>query len=248
MRATIAGHTGRNDEMIDILKHKPPYNSQYAFYYLDYMLGLAKLRRLDSDADVYFKIFTIKYKGKQYMKSAYRYLAWSCLLNNDIATAKTYYSLVTKHGIGIIEEDKYADKEAKAQILWPSGLLKARLLFDGKYFAQSMKVLQTIDAKVISNTRFKLEFSYRKARVLHETKAYNEAIVLYKEIIQKGQNATYYYAAFSALQLGYIYDILKQSKTAIAYYKMALDDFPENEEYESSIEQKAKAALKKHHQ
>jgi len=248
MRATIAGHTGRNDEMIDILKHKPPYNAQYAFYYLDYMLGLAKLRRLDPDADVYFKIFTIKYKGKHYMKSAYRYLAWVSIINNDLATAKTYYSLATKHGIDIIEEDKYADKEAKEQIMWPSALLKARLLFDGRYYAQSLKVLQAIDAKVLNNTRFKLDYSYRKARVYHETKAYNEAITLYKEVIQKGQNTSYYYAAFSALQLGYIYDLLKQSKTAVSYYKMALDDFPDNKEYESSIEQKTKAALKKHNQ
>jgi hypothetical protein len=29
---------------------------------------------------------------------------------------------------------------------------------------------------------------------------------------------------------------------------MALDDFPDNKEYESSIEQKTKAALKKHNQ
>ena len=245
MRATIAGYSGRNDEMIDILKHKPPYNAQYAFYYLDYMLGLAKLRRLDPDADVYFKVFTIKYKGRNYMKSAYRYLAWISIINNDINTAKTYYSLASKKGIDLIEEDRYADKEAKEAMIWPASLLKARLLFDGKYHDKALLILNAVDPAQLTNTRYKLDFTYRKARVLHETKKYQEAIVLYKEVIQKGKTQSYYYAAYSALQLGYLYDILKQSSQAKTYYNMALDDFPDNKEYVSSIEQKAKAALKK---
>jgi tetratricopeptide (TPR) repeat protein len=245
MRATIAGYVGKNDEMIDILSHKPSYQSNSPFYYMDFLLGLAKMRRLDTDADVYFKIFTVKYKGSNYVKSAFRYLSWLSLVKNDRTTALTYYSLCSKHGVAIIEEDKQAEKEAAENVLWPAELIKARLLFDGKYYDKSMALLNGIQESSLSNIRFKLEYHYRKARIHHEKHEYASAISLYMQVMESGKLQTYYFAAYSALQLAYIYE--KQGKTdlAITYFKKAKDDFSKNLEYNNSIEQKAKAGLKR---
>lgn len=245
MRATIAGYNGLNDDMIDILKSKPAYSVAYPFYYMDYMLGLAKMRRLDADADLYFKIFTVKYKGKNYLKSAYRNLSWLCQLKNDEKGAKTYYSLASKKGIAVIEEDKQAEREALENLVWPDDVLKARLLFDGKYYDLALKTLKAINEKKLSHIRFKLEVVYRKARIHHEQGKLEEAILLYKSTIEQGAKQTYYYAAYSALQLGYIYE--KQNKLDLAktYFEKAKNDFSSNKEYANSIEQKAKAGLKR---
>lgn len=245
MRATIAGYAGRNDEMIDILSQKPPYSVNNPFYYMDFLLGLAKMRRLDTDADIHFKIFTVKYKGKNYVKSAYRNLSWLSLIKNDRATALTYYSLCTKNGVAIIEEDKQAEREALENILWPADLIRARLLFDGKYYDKSMTLLNTVKESSLENLRFKLEFNYRKARIYHEKLDYGHAIPIYLHVMEAGKNQGYYFAAYSALQLGFIYEKQGKKDLAITYFKKAKDDFDKNLEYNNSIEQKAKAGLKR---
>lgn len=245
MRATVANYSGKNDEMLAVLIAKPSHFSGTPFYYMDYLLGLAKLRHQDNDADVHFKIFTVKYKGKNYLKSAYRYLSWACQLKNDATTAKTYYSMAVKMGTAIIEEDKQAERESAEAIIWPVNILKARLLYDGHYLDKSLALLNTIKESELTHKKFKLELNYRKARVLHDDNKLTDAIPFYTKVIESGKSESYYYAAYSALQLGYIYE--KQSKKALAkqYFTMAKNSFPNNKEYVSSIEQKAKAALKR---
>jgi hypothetical protein len=245
MRATVAGYSGRNDEMIDILSHKPAYQPNAPFYYMDFLLGLAKMRRLDTDADIYFKIFTVRYKGKNYIKSAYRNLSWLSLVRNDKTTALTNYSLCSKNGVAIIEEDKQAEKEAAENVLWPADIIRARLLFDGKYYDKSMALLRTIKESSLTNIRFKLEYNYRKARIYHEKLEYDEAIPIYKQVIESGKDQTYYFAAYAALQLGFIYEKQGKNDLATTYFKKARDDFDKNQEYCNSIEQKAKAGLKR---
>ncbi|MFM6984201.1 MAG: tetratricopeptide repeat protein [Chitinophagaceae bacterium] len=245
MRATVANYSGRNDEMLAVLSVKPSHFSGTPFYYMDYLLGLAKLRHQDSDADIYFKIFTVKYKGKNYLKSAYRYLSWTCQLKNDPATAKTYYSMAVKLGTAIIEEDKQAEREGAEALIWPVNILKARLLYDGHYLDKSLAILNTIKESELSHKKFKLELNYRKARVLHDNNDLTSAIPLYTKVIESGKSETYYYAAYSALQLGYIYEKQVNKVLAKQYFTMAKNSFPNNKEYVSSIEQKAKAALKR---
>ncbi len=245
MRATIAGYNGLNDGMIEVLKSKPPYQAGYPFYYMDYMLGLAKMRRMDADADVYFKIFTVKHKGKNYLKSAYRYLSWLCQLKNDDNGARDYYYLANKRGVTVLEEDKQAEREALENLIWPESILKARLLFDGKYYDLALKAIKAINDKKLTHIRFRLELIYRKARIHHEKGNLEEAISLYKNTIEQGSKQAYYYAAYSALQIGFIYEQQNKFELAKVYFNQAKNDFSANKEYTNSIEQKAKAGLKR---
>ncbi|NQW42032.1 MAG: hypothetical protein HQ463_01185 [Bacteroidetes bacterium] len=245
MRATIANYAGKNDEVINIISQKPSYSSTFPFYFMDYLLGCAKLKKLDTQADIHFKIYTIKFKGKQYKKSAYRYLAWSCILQNDLPTADIYYTLCSKNGSNLQEEDNQAQKEAKEIIKWPAILLKPRLLFDGKYYGQSLTLLNSIKENDLIHLKCKLELLYRKARVYHETNDYANALLLYDKVIKEGTNESYYYAAYATLQMGFIYEFQKKNALAIQYYKKAKNDFSKNLEYRNSIEQKAKAGIKR---
>ncbi len=245
MRATIAGYAGKNEEQIQILSQKPNHNNTLPFYYLDYMLGVAKLRALHTDAAMYFKLFTVKFKGENYIKSAYRYLAWFNIIRGDLDASATYYSLCLKNGKEYQEEDKQAAKEAKEALRWTKELLEARLLFDGHYYALSLDILNTIEEIKLTHIKFKLELNYRKARIFQETKEYASALVLFDKVINTGKNETYYYSAYSALQMGTIYELLKNKQQAKYYFEKAKNNFPKNEEYQNSIELKAKSGLKR---
>ncbi|MCC6818341.1 MAG: hypothetical protein IT245_05585 [Bacteroidia bacterium] len=245
MRATIANYVGKNEEMYTVLMAKPPYAGSTPFYYLDYLLGISKLRRLDTDADVHFKIFTVLYKGKSYLKSAYRYLSWAYQLKGDNKTALTYYAMCVKNGVALIEEDKQAEREAKEALPWPIELLKARVQYDGHYIDKALTALNSINASSLVHKKHKLELEYRKARIYHDLKQYNKAIPFYEITIEDGKKETYYYAAYSALQLGLIYELQGKKEQSKKYFNMAKNTFSANQEYVNSIEQKAKAGLKR---
>ena len=52
--ARIYMSNGMNDKAIDLLVNRPTGVEYFPFYYLDYLTGLAKLHRLDDDANKYF--------------------------------------------------------------------------------------------------------------------------------------------------------------------------------------------------
>lgn len=245
MRATIAGYSGQNETMVTVLNAKPSYHNCSPFYYMDYLHGLALLRKLDKDAELHFMIFTVRYKGKNYLKSAYKYLSWCAQVKGDKKAAETYYLMVKKYGLANIEEDKLAEREANENVVWNPEILKARLLYDGHYLDQSLDQLKNLKVNELSCLKFKLEYYYRRARIYHEKKMDNDAILDYVKVIDMGKKEKYYYAAYSALQLGYIYMEQKNETVAKKYFEMAKNEFDNNEEFVNSIEQKAKAALKK---
>lgn len=245
MRATLANYSGRNEEMYHVLMAKPPYAGTTPFYYLDYLLGMSKLRRLDKDAESHFKVFTVLYKGKNYIKSAYKFLSWAYQLKGDNKTALTYYAMCCKSGAALIEEDKAAEKEALEALPWPVDLLKARLQYDGHYLDKAMDILNGVRESTLTHKKFKLELHYRKAKIYHDKENLNSALTQYLKVIEDGKKETYYYAAYSALQVGLIYEKQDKKELARKYFNMAKNDFSCNKEYVSSIEQKAKAGLKR---
>jgi len=69
----------------------------------------------------------------------------------------------------------------------------------------------------------------------------DEAILHYDNVLTKGSEYQYYFAANSALQLGFIYESLSEFGKAKSYYKKCLS--LKYDEYKKSISQKAKAGL-----
>jgi tetratricopeptide (TPR) repeat protein len=86
-----------------------------------------------------------------------------------------------------------------------------------------------------------LEYLYRIGRVYHESGKTSEAIRFYKLTIDKGEDKPWYFAANAALQLGLIYENLKNKDIARIYYQKSLSMNPI--EYKNSIAQKAQAGL-----
>jgi hypothetical protein len=70
------------------------------------MLGMAKLHRLDPDADLYLKSYLRQFKGRNYIKEAYQKLAWSQLVEGNVAGYLMNNANIIKYGRAIVDEDK----------------------------------------------------------------------------------------------------------------------------------------------
>ncbi|MBN4049626.1 hypothetical protein JYT36_00195 [Bacteroidales bacterium AH-315-N07] len=241
--SVVAMKKGNNDDGIKALLSNPVNNNHYPFYILDYQLGLAKLRRLDNDACIYFEKFIKSFKGRHKIKSAYQKLAWYYLLKNNTKRYHHYMNLCLKRGDAVIGEDKIAFNAAISENIPHKILVKARLLFDGGYYERALEELEKVSQNELIRDREKVELSYRYGRIYHEWQKLEKAVPFYKETISKGRELPYYFAANAALQLGYIFEGQNLYDEARKYYKLCLS--MEDHEYKYSLDQKAKVALKR---
>ncbi len=237
----IAMRTGRNDKAIEILENRPRGNQYATFHFLEYMLGLAKLYRLDRDSEAHLKKYVRNFHGQNYIKEAYQKLAWYHLINGNEINYLHYIKFCKTEGARVIGGDKTAEKEAKSGQIPEITLLKARLLFDGGYFERAFKLLKQKTLADFNNQKDQLEYSYRLGRITHNTGRHDEAIMYYQTTIDRGSDASYYFACNAALQIGRIYEYRKNKAKAKEFFKLCLSIKPD--EYRNGLHQKAKAGL-----
>lgn len=241
--ANVAMRTDRGDEAIKILLNRPTGRKYHPFYYLDYMLGLVKLQRLDDDANVYLQRYVDNYKGKNFIKDAYQKLAWHSFLHGDAAGYKKFMSLCKSKGYTVVGSDKNALSEAKSGEVPAVELLKARVLFDGGRFQKAYDVLHAKKASDYFSEKNRLEYSYRMGRITHKLNRYDEALAFYQTTIDKGKDSPYYFACRSALEKGHIFEALGRKKQAEQAFNLCLDLSPDD--HKTGLHQQAKAGLRR---
>jgi tetratricopeptide (TPR) repeat protein len=239
--ANLAMRTDRNDEAIKLLENRPRSRAFLPMPYLDFMLGMTKLRRLDKDAAQYFQSYLAQFNGRHFIKEAWQKLAWSALLNDNPIGYTKYMQNCLSRGNATAGGDKNALKEAQSSQLPNITMLKARLLFDGGYYQQAYNLLNQYSMEDFSNQYDKLEFTYRLGRVLHGLKRHTEAIYYYSTTINSGRSASWFFACNAALQTGKIYEDTNRQQAAINAYKTCLSISPD--EYKTGLHQQAKAGL-----
>jgi len=236
--ANIYSRAGENDKVIKLLSDYKFSPDKYPFYYLNYMLGVAKLNRLDADACYPLLNFLGKFKGKNYIRTAYMHLAWYYLIYNKPEQYTIYVERIKLRGNEQVDNDREALTFAQKNITPDLSLLKARLLFDGGYYARAKNAL---DGFRTADKVAKLEYTYRLGRIYDNWDKKDLAIPYYNETINEGDKLPYYFAANSALQLGMIYEKRNNFNQARTNYLKVLDmDF---DEYQFSISNKAQAGL-----
>lgn len=232
---------GKTDEAIVFLEKNKFSKESFSFPYLNYMLGQAKLSRLDKDANVPLEIFLKTFKGINFVKAANLRLAWISLISGDAAKYTFYITKARSKGASIVDEDKQAKHESESAEIPNVSLLKARLLFDGGYFDKALVELNKIKPKKLKTVKDNLELVYRMGRIYHKQNNLEKAISNYQLTLKNGSAYNYYFAANSALQLGLIYEEQKNYPQAKAYFTQCLN--LKEHEYQNSISQKAKAGL-----
>jgi tetratricopeptide (TPR) repeat protein len=231
-----------NGKAIEVLKQRPVSSTAFSFHYLDFMLGLAKLYRGDSDADKPLLRFVHQFKGRNYIKEAYQKLAWHALLHEGEERYHQYMRVCKLKGEAVTDEDKHAMKEAGKEEAPVPCLLRARLAFDGGYYARALK---TIDACQVpaGNQDASLEYTYRKGRILQALGRKEEALNAFQQTIDKGSNSDLYFACSAALHAGEIEEKRGNNGTADTFYRKCLSLKPDD--YQAGLHQKAKAGLER---
>ncbi len=150
-------------------------------------------------------------------------------------------TLLQQRGTNAAGGDKNAEREAEAGIVPPLVLLKARLLYDGGYYQRALDVLAGQPESSLPTFLGRLEYTYRKGRILHGLKKYDEALAQYERTIEQGQNSEAFFACNAALQAGLIEEKRGRKTSARTYFNRCLSLKPE--EYRTGLHQQAKAGL-----
>jgi tetratricopeptide (TPR) repeat protein len=239
--ATVGMRTGHNDEAIQCLQECPS-GPQYApLVARHYLLGLAKLRRLDADANKPLELFLRNYQGNQGIKEGYQKLAWHHLVQGNDNGYRSYMNYARQKGSAKTEGDQAAQREAERGAQPDTRLLRARLLFDGGYCPRAYDLLKNAAADYAADPLLHLEYTYRLARIAHKLPKTEEAVRLYQQAIEQGAKSPAYFACNAALQLGLLYEEKKDPRKAREAFQQCLSLKPE--EYASSLHAQAKAGL-----
>ena len=207
----------------------------------DLEMGYAKLYMLDPGAGLHFERFLKNFKGRFYVKDALQKLSWHYYLQGNMSMAQRYRQMIHAKGTLDTEADKQANKEAHTNS-WPNILLlKARLLNDGGNNREALALLHGKTIDDFATSQDKLEFAYRAARLFDDLGNDSQAITFYKMAIVLGEKGTEYFAARSALQIGYIFENRKQCAAASTWFKKCMS--MKGHDYKNSLDQKAKAGL-----
>lgn len=242
LQGYVATKTAHNDDVITYLEASPKSNQYVTVPAINYMLGNAKLNKINNDAAIFFDKYLTEYKGTNLIKDTYLRLAYFYLLQNDSEKYEYYLKLVKNRGLAIDEKDKQALKEAndaKPDI----DLLKARFYFDGGYYNKGLGQIIGKDANNLKLLRDKIELYYRLGRIYDKLNKTNEALLNYQRAINIGKATGYYFASNAALRIGNIYEQNKDFSKAGIYYNQVLE--MKNHEYQTSIDNDAKAGLKR---
>jgi len=238
LRSFVGSKTAHNEDAIKTLETRPKSEDFQPFYALEYFLGFCKLNRLDEDADIHFKIFVSHFKGKMFMKDAYKRLQWFYLLKGDLAKVSAYGWMLKKYQSNPNEEEKQLATDLNQTTSTNLILLKSKFLFDGGYYTKAEETIKQQNQNLLKTPYQNLEYQYRYARILQELGKLNKAIEHFGKVVNLSpQNTPYYFAPNSCLQMGYIYKklgfnlIAKQHFNNVGKYSKA--------EYIQSLEVKA---------
>lgn len=242
LQAYVAVKNGHNDEAITILNDKPTGAIYQPFPYLDYLMGVARLNKLDYSAATYFERFLQNNKGVSYIKDTYLHLAWLALLKGNEATYNVNVNKVKTDGYTYQEKDKQAFSEANAPIPNKT-LLSARLLFDGGYLNQANQLLANLNTDTFGTLKDKAEYHYRLGRITDDLNKEDTALNHYQNAINYGKTLKQYYAAKAAVLMGKIYEKKRDYDKAKTYFNIAIN--LKGHEYETGIENEAKQGLKR---
>ena len=239
--ATVAMRAEQNDEAVRILQNFPAGGGFHELNQRHYMLGLAKLRRLDKDANQPLELFLKQYKGTNGVKECYQKLGWFSLIQDNQNDYHQYMKMVREKGADNSEPDKAALQEANSADLPDARLVKARLLFDGGYYQRAYELLRNASASYGSNRKLSLEYTYRIGRIAHKMGKSPEAIRYYQQTLDNGAKEPWYFACNAALQIGLLHEEKRDYSNARNAFQRCLSLNPK--EYANSLHAQAKAGL-----
>ena len=242
MTANLAINSKQAEYAKSIILNRNSSSDYLAIPMWNYEMAFIKMDHLElAEAANNFELFLRTFKGNFYVKDACQKLSWCYYLQNNMAASEKARQLLLQRGNTVSDADKQAQREAKSGTFSNALLLKARLLNDGGYNKEALRMLVGKTTTDFAKPEERIEFNYRVSRIYDDLGRDSEAIQGYRSTIALGKNRTEYFAARAALQIGVIYERKGNKEAAIQYYQQCLD--MDDHDYKDSIDQKAKAGI-----
>jgi len=241
LQTHLAMKIGKNDKAIAIIQNRPKSKLYFNIPQMEYLLGIAKLRKLDKNADKHFKSFLKKATSSHFKKSAYLYLAYFANIFGQPTNYKWYISQCKSKGSKVVYEDKKAADLIKEIPL--TALLKSQMLFDGGYYSRAITILKAENKSSFKGKKSAIYYHFLLARSAHKKKQYNDAISDYKKVLDIGKDTKYFFVCYSALKMGELYETKKDKINAKKYFNICLK--LKSERHEDSYHKQAKNGLKR---
>jgi tetratricopeptide (TPR) repeat protein len=241
MAANIALNNKKAALTESYILNRTKSNAYIPFPMLEYELGDAKLRRLDYSAIQNFQNYLSTSKSNFYLKDACLNIAYCYYLQDNLTQANQYKNKIKSIGKTESDADKQAQRFAETGIFPDKDLLKARLLNDGGYNDQALKILLSKKIDSYKKENEKLEYIYRLARTYDDLNQDEKALEYYKLTIDMGSHSPEYFAARAALQAGYIFEKKGQKNDALIYFNKVLD--MDDHAFKNSLDQRAKSGI-----
>lgn len=213
------------------------------FIWLDWLRGNFLLQELHPEAEKYFNNFLAKNGHASYTKAALLRLSWLLQSQGKMMESQTLRTRVLKEGISEIDDDIEAMREVKSGILHEKCLLRARLLYDGGFYLESLKEINLCSPSSFGRLRHIEEYHYRLGRIYQATGNDSLALSMFLECLKFPTPTGSYYRPNSALMIALIHESRGNKLDAVRYYKEVLKFT--GYEYQRSIEQKAKSGLRR---
>lgn len=241
VKSNIAVNYRKADVAIETL-NQAQKNPDYAKYpILDFEYASALFLKLNLNSIQYFKRFLSRYNGGLFIKDTWQKIAYAYYIQGNMREATNARQKIKTTGSAVVDADKQALRFANNDA-WPDKtLLETHLLIDGGFYKTALEKISAkseSDFKTISDV---LEYYFRLGRIYDETGNDTKALQYYQQVINKGKDRQEHFAARSALQMGFIFEKIGKSKDAILKYQESLA--MRNHDYQSSIDQQAKAGI-----
>ena len=194
----------------------------------------------------YFDSFLARYKGKTLYSDALFRKGMSLVLQDRYPEARRIFHQMAEVESSTFDEDEYACRMAAIyRFQEPTDLdkdlFRARNLFDGGYYQQSLELLDKVQGQGGLNENQKAELYYRLGRNFQATELPEQAESEYLKCIATEPGQALWMKVYAHYYLGQLAEGRSDTGGARTYYKTALgfDDY----DYQSGLEQRCKAAI-----
>ncbi len=194
----------------------------------------------------YFNFFLDRFTGKTLHSDALFRKGMSLVLQNRYPEARRIFHQMAEVESSTFDEDEYASHMASIyRFQEPSeidkDLFRARNLFDGGYYQQSLVLLENMLKQANLNENQKAELHYRLGRNLHVTENLDEAKQEYFKCTLTHPGQALWMKVYALYYLGQLAESDQDIKLAKERYRTALEF--DNYDYQSGLEQRCKASL-----
>ena len=193
------------------------------------------------ESNEHFKSFLKKNEGTAYLKDAHLKIGIAEFYLNNTEEFRNRMKLCEEKGEARTEIDKNALKLMRSIDAQDSVGLLIRFAIDGGFFNRANELIAYQETRDLE-PYYRLELSYRKARLAHLQQKQEEAVRYYENVIdQASLISETYYAPNSFLQIGYLMRDEGNLADASMYFEKVLEF--KNHPYKKSLDNKAKLAL-----